>query len=56
MGDCDNSTFSKFFRDDSLDDSIILHVDICSCFINKDYFTLLEKSSTDTQKLFLACR
>jgi hypothetical protein len=54
MRNRDHSALPKLFRDHSLNDGVILHVDIGSCLIDKDNFALLEECPTNAQQLFLA--
>jgi hypothetical protein len=54
MGDRQYRTFFKFIVNNSLNYLVVFQIDVGSCLINQDYFTLLQKGPTNAEKLLLA--
>jgi hypothetical protein len=55
MGDGKDCALFEFVRNNFLNNSIVLDIDVGSGLIHQDYFTMLEKGSADTQQLLFSC-
>jgi hypothetical protein len=56
MRNSEHCAFFEFVSNDSLNDRVIFHIDICCGLVNKHDFTPFQEGSANAEKLFLSCR